>query len=139
MLQLLNDLTRHWQPWPELGKLSKQAERLFPETLATVMSGNRTPVNLYLSEGGAKVVVQVPGWDASWFDLTTEGNRLTLKGEVPESERKDRGYFRFERVVTLPFKMAPESVKATYRNGLLVVEVEKHIQELPKKIEVLSA
>ena len=139
MLQLINDLTRHWQPWTELERLSRNAERLLPETLSSVFSGNRAPANVYLSDNGAKVVVQLPGWDASWFDLTTEGNRLILKGEVPESQREGHGFYTFERQVTLPFKMAADTIKATYRDGLLFIEVDKHEQEKPKKISVVSA
>lgn len=139
MLQLLNDLTRAWKPWAELEQFSRNAERFVPNTLSSAFTGNRAPVNLYLSEDGAKVVMQVPGWEASWFDLTTEGNRLILKGLIPEDERKERGFHRFERHVSLPFRMAPESIKASYRDGLLLVEVEKHEQEKPKKISVLSA
>lgn len=139
MLQLLNDLTRAWQPWSELEQFSRNAERMLPHTLSAVFAGNRAPVNLYLNEDGAKVVAQLPGWDAAWFDLTTEGNRLILKGEIPEEARKENNFHRFERQVTLPFRMADDSVKASYTNGLLVVEVDKHEQEKPKKISVLSA
>jgi HSP20 family protein len=139
MLQLLNDLTRHWQPWSELERFSRNPERLLPDTLSAVFTGNRAPANVYLSENGAKVVVQLPGWEAPWFDLSTEGNRLILKGEVPEEERKERGFHTFERQVTLPFRMASDTIKATYRDGLLFIEVEKHEQEKPKKISVVSA
>lgn len=139
MLQLLNDLTRHWQPWPEIGKRSRNADRFLSDTFSHVFSGHRTPVNIYSDGQGAKVVVQIPGWEASWFDLSTEGNRLILKGEMPEEARKERGFHRFERQVTLPFKMAADTIQASYRNGLLTIEVEKHEQEKPKKISVVSA
>jgi HSP20 family protein len=137
MLQLLDHFTRNWNPWQVFDRLDDDLFRLTPSAFRFGAS-DRTPVNIYTGDQGAKVVVRLPGWQAEWFDLTVEGDRLLLKGQTPEGE--DQATEKsFQRMINLPFRIDPDSVRASYKNGLLLIEAEKHERELPRRIDVAVA
>ena len=139
MLQLLTDSLAHWNPWRELEPFHRDFGRIFPLSTNWSAATNQAPVNLYTGEEGAKAVFRLPGWLPEWFDLSVEGNKLLLKGEAPAGQTDRRESIRaFSRVLNLPFRVDPDSVRADYRNGLLTVHLQRHQDEQPKKITIAA-
>ncbi len=98
------------------------------------------PVNLYESEGIYLVCVDLSGVDKEKIDVEVQGGELTLRGhrQVPwlndkaqASESKLRVHVMeidhgsFCRTVELPPDAAQEQISATYRDGLLWIEIPK--------------
>ena len=101
-------------------------------------------VNLYETAGCYLVCVDLAGVDKEKIDVEVHENRLRLKGsravpmkedgneEAPDSDGKrvrvhlmeiDHG--SFTREVELPDNVNQEQIAATYRNGMLWIEIPK--------------
>jgi len=72
-----------------------------------------------------RVVVDMPGVEKE--DINIEATETELR---ISAERGDRKY---HKVVTLPCKVKPETAKATYKNGVLTVTIEKAEKEKKAK------
>ena len=93
------------------------------------------PVNVYTNETSVRVHLSLPGWEPEWIDLSVEGQRLHIKGETPE----ENVHKTFNRVINLPFRAAPDQVKAAFKNGILTIDLEKSEQDKPRKIAIEAA
>ena len=93
-----------------------------------------------------KVVVRLeaPGMDKEDFDLTVYGDHLVVRGEKHvETERTDGrfhvtecAYGRFERAIPLPEDVDSSSAHATYKSGVLRVELPKAAHRRRRTIKV---
>jgi HSP20 family protein len=88
-----------------------------------------------ISESAADMILraELPGMGESDFEVTVEGDVLTIHGEksaaaVEESRRRVRGETRsgsFTRSFQLPFEADADLVSASLRDGVLTVSVPK--------------
>lgn len=87
---------------------------------------------------------ELPGTDKEDVSVEVHDNVLTVKGEkkateVAEGERRhhiERVYGSFTRAFTLPSDVEGDAVKATFRNGVLTVEIPKAEEQKPKVVEI---
>lgn len=143
-----------WTVLNELERMRSDMDRLFgqvgggrPWRLAFLpgTAARRYPLlNVAETEGGYRVVALAPGVDPGSFEVTVKDNVLTVAGEkrptagvsAEEYHRSERAVGRFVRSVELPSPVDADKVKATYANGLLSVELEKHAAAKPRQITV---
>ncbi len=94
-----------------------------------------------------RAMIEVPGIEKEDLDLSVYSDKLVIKGVREESwEGPGRGevlclervYGRFERIILLPDPVLPERVRATLKNGILEVTLEKKIREIGKKSVVIE-
>jgi HSP20 family protein len=86
---------------------------------------------IYARDGKVVVRCDVPGVDPGDTHIALRGRTLTISGERKATEEirgeeywcREIAYGRFERTVTLPEEVDATVVRATYRNGVLNVEV----------------
>jgi HSP20 family protein len=86
----------------------------------------------------------LPGFKKEDFDISVQGNTLTLKGErKQEKERKEKGayfsekyYGAFSRTLEFPTEIQTDKVKASYKDGVLEVNLPKSESSKPKQISV---
>lgn len=81
------------------------------------------------------ICAEVPGMDEKDINVTLKDNQLIIEGEKKNEstdEDKKKGYFhsefsygRFYRAIPLSDEVDTEKVAATYKNGLLNVELSK--------------
>lgn len=79
------------------------------------------------------VKADIPGYDPKKVDIEVTPHALTLSSsERQEEERKERHYYRHERVqrsfsrtIELPSEISTENVKAQYKNGTLTITLPK--------------
>lgn len=87
---------------------------------------------------------ELPGLGKDDIEITLEENLLTLSGareleEQDEGEtyhRIERSYGKFSRSFTLPSQVDNTQVAATFKDGLLTIEVPKSEQAQPRKIDI---
>ena len=101
-------------------------------------------VDLY--EKGNKVIVraELPGIKPEEVDLSVDGNLLTIRGEKKqENEVKEKDYYRlersygsFQRTVELPAQVKADEARATYKDGVLEIELTKTEEAKKKKIKI---
>lgn len=108
---------------------------------------NRTwmpSVNIRETEQAFFVEAELPGLTKKDIDITLENNILKLSGErrfekdtTEESyHRVERSYGTFMRTFSLPSQVNAESVKATFKDGVLTIEVPKAEEAKPRKIAI---
>ena len=143
-----------WTVLGELDRMRADMDRLFGRTggvrpwrLAFLpgSGARRYPqVNMGETEGGYKVVALAPGVEPESFEVTVKDNVLTVAGEklaaadvkAEQFHRSERSAGRFVRSLELPSPVDPDQVKASYTNGLLTIELEKHQAAKPRQIPV---
>lgn len=83
------------------------------------------------TESEVRVTAELPGLEEKDFELTLEGDRLTIRGEK-RAEREDRrrgwqecSYGSFERTLVLPCEVEAEKASAEYEQGVLRVRLPK--------------
>jgi HSP20 family protein len=125
-------------------EMSRMLERMSKSSFGFVPSDAWQPaVNLYETEAAYLVCVDLAGIDKETVDLHVVDNRLALRGrrEVPPCPENlqaandvpcrakihlmeiDHG--PFTRDVELPSDVLHEHISASYRNGLLWIEIPK--------------
>ena len=97
-------------------------------------------------ENRGKVVVRLeaPGMDAKDFDVQVYGNILVLRGEKRSVQEAGHGTWRmrecaygaFERVFRLPAEVRAEAAAASYRRGVLRIELPKAKPDAPRHVTV---
>lgn len=82
---------------------------------------------------GYVVCAEVPGIKESDISVTLRDNNLVLEGErKSESRSEEEGFYRSEfsygsffRSIPLGDEVNPDSVRASYKDGILTVEMDK--------------
>ena len=89
------------------------------------------------------VKVEVPGMDEKDLKVNYEDGLLTVSGERQFDRRDERSYHRIERsygrfvrTFSLPRTADPARIMATYRNGVLEIEIPKKEESKPKQIQI---
>jgi len=95
------------------------------------------------------VCAEVPGMKESDINVTLEDNCLILQGErKSESKKEEEGYFSsefsygsFYRSIPLDEEVNPDSVKASYKDGLLTIDLDKvkESSHKTKKIPIMKS
>ena len=138
--------------WPNTGtrndmrRLRWDMDFLLGGTSGPVQS-NFPAMNVWAGDDGVIVTAEIPGILPENLDITVKGDRLTVSGdrnldELPEGaryNRRERGYGEFSRTLQLQYQADADNVEATFRNGILQIELPRLPEEKPKKIEIKSA
>lgn len=90
--------------------------------------------------------VEIPGVEARNIDVSLDGRRLTIKGEKKHEKkekdenfhRTERFYGQFQRIIELPAEIDPSKIDASYKRGVLKIELKKTKESQPKKINVIT-
>lgn len=134
-----------------LDRLHHELESAFgsnsqPASIRSVAAGTYPAINISTTPTSVEVCAFAPGIDAKKVDITLDRGVLTLSGErladLPKDSDKVSVYSRerlagsFRRAVNLPDDVDPNQVKATYRDGMLVISVARNESVQPKRIVV---
>lgn len=103
-------------------------------------------VDVYETENDVVALCEIPGVEKKDdININIHDNVLAVSGiinrtnEVKDENkvhRTERFYGRFQRSITLPAKVSPEGVKASYRNGVLEIKMPKEPPGQHKAIDV---
>ena len=122
---------RGWSPLNELFRLSDDLSS--PRLSFPVFTARQT-------EEAVFVQGVVPGFSRDDVNLTIEGDRLTIAGELPaleEGAEAPAGLARkFERQLTLPYRVDTEKADAKVENGILELRLPRVAEELPQRIAI---
>ncbi|MFT7773875.1 Hsp20/alpha crystallin family protein [Roseateles sp.] len=116
-----------------------------PSSIRSVASGTQPQINVGRTPQSVEVYAFAPGLDASKIEVTLDRGVLRLAGErvqaASSNERqrfyaRERATGRFDRTVSLPDDIDPDQVKASYRDGVLLVSIARREAEQPKRIAI---
>lgn len=145
----------------DFDELQQQLDRLlgtrsFSSSIRAVQRGTFPAVNIGITPEAVEIFAFAPGIDPSRLDVSVDKGLLTIAGErtvrnaqaqQPQQASNDRTTVyarersdgRFRRVVSLPEDADPDRVNATYRNGILRIQIQKREASRPRRIEVKDA
>ena len=140
-------LIRFRDPSRELTDLQTQMNQIFDHALGQSAGMDRswapaadmgeTPDELIVS-------VDLPGLSEKDIRVSITGDLLMIQGERPLREasreaspyRRERWFGKFERTFSLPIPVEAQRIRATYRDGVLVVRLPKAEGVKPKEIKI---
>jgi HSP20 family protein len=141
-----------WEPFRELSSLQTEMNRLFNTAFGDLPNGGTggaarrwmPPMDLLETDEHFVLRADLPGMTESDVNIELEDNVLTVSGErKAEHEDKREGFYRMERAfgsfsrsLTLPKGVDPETVNASFDQGVLEVRIPKPEQRKPRKINI---
>jgi len=141
-----------WDPFRDVEKLQNRINQMFDDSFGRTrdlddemsLCAWRPPVDIYETETGIVLAAELPGVGKENISIEVKDNILTLKGErtanpnIAEKNlyRQERCYGTFQRSFTLQQNIQPKLIKATFKDGVLKIEVPKPDEEQPKQITV---
>ncbi len=141
-----------WDPFRDVAELQNRINRMFDESFGRSrelddemsLRAWRPAVDIYEAENGIVVAVELPGVSKENVSVEVKDDVLTLKGErlanpaISEDNyyRRERLFGPFKRSFTLHQNIQPDLIKATFKDGILEIEIPRPLQEQPKQITV---
>jgi HSP20 family protein len=100
--------------------------------------------DLFEDEKRVVARLEVPGMDKDDLDIEVQGDELIVRGEKRFEREDSEGRYRmlqcaygsFRRAFSLPTEVAIDEAKATYKNGVLRIELPKAKPGKPHKVVV---
>ena len=132
-------------PWADLERMENEMNRVLSR-FASPSVGEFPSVNIWADTDEATVTSEIPGINPEALEISVAGKTLTLRGSrdaepvtAEESyHRRERWYGQFSRAIELPFTVEADKVKATFRKGVLYINLPRAEAEKPKKITIKS-
>ncbi len=145
----MTELVRWQDPFRDLVSLRDAMDRLFEESfvrpfgwVAPAESG--LALDMYETDEDLVVKAALPGVSPENVDVTIEGDRLRIEGEVKADEEMDKGkihvrerrYGKFSRAILLPTEVQTDKAKAEFKDGILTLTLPKAEEMKPKRIKI---
>lgn len=140
-----------WEPFRNGADIQTEVNRLFDTFFGRPSSasaqGGRAwapAVDMYETKDDLMLTVELPGVREKDVAVSITGDLLVIKGERRfEQEVKEqsflhveRTYGKFERLIQLPMPVQSDKIKATYRDGVLLIQLPKVEAVKPKEIKI---
>ena len=140
-----------WDPFRNIVALQDRINRLFEDAFPRNAEEEdlasctwRPPVDIFEEDNGFVVQVDLPGVNKEDVTVEIKNNLLLIQGRRQvESDVEDDRYYRrertcgtFQRSFSLRTAVAPDSIKASFKNGVLTIRIPHPEEQKPKKISV---
>lgn len=140
-----------WDPFRNITTLQDRINRLFDDAFPRsadieddLVCAWRPMVDIYETEQGVVIQVDLPGVEKQDVSVEIKDGILTIKGErKADTSVNEQSYYRrertcgsFQRNFTLRNMVAPDQIKASFKNGVLKVQIPKPEEEKPKQVNV---
>ena len=108
----------------------------------TAGSGPFPPINVFQQGEDILAIVELPGVDKEELKIEAKENTIRISGTkalaYPEGSvhRRERASGEFDRTISLPVNLAPDGIKAEYRNGLLALLLPRADRDKPRSIKI---
>lgn len=144
-------MAQQWNPLQDLVVLQDRMNRLFED--ATQRRSQAEPAgdeferadwtpaaDIYETESGFLLALDLPGIDREALEIDAEDNRLIVKGTrmITESKqhRTERPRGKFLRTFSVPGSVDQSKIGAEYKDGVLQIRLPKRTEQKPKKIDI---
>ncbi len=135
---------RYWDPFSEMRRLMREMDDVFDnrEVFSSSDWNLRLPLSDIEDKGDSLVLTaELPGMRKEDINIEVDKDSVTISAERKvSSENEDRDYYccersysGYKRAFALPTGIDPESVEASYDNGLLKLTLKKAGSESGKK------
>ena len=119
-------------------------DRIYPEWRRDAGEEVTPSIDFSEKDGKYYLTAELPGIEKEDISITIENGYVTLSGKKEEKKEekgsdyylKETSYGSFSRSFKLPGKVAEEKVNASYKDGVLTVEMPHEEEAETKKIEI---
>ena len=141
-----------WDPFRDVETLQNRINLMFEDCFGRTRDPDdemslcawRPAVDIYETDNGIVLAAELPGVGKENVSVEVKDNILTLKGERTANPdlrqenfyRRERCYGTFQRSFTLQQNIQPGLIKATFKDGVLQIEIPKPVEEQAKQITV---
>ena len=143
-----------WDPYREFRSAQDRFNRLFGTTTPArrdreeelSLGAWMPPVDIAEDKDKITLTAELPGFHEDQVEIEMEAAVLTIRGERKFEEEKEgdgrnyhrveRAYGQFVRSFTLPNNVERDNIKASFSNGLLVIEMPKREEAKAKQIRI---
>ena len=145
-------MSQPWNPLQDLLVLQDRMNRLFEdatqrrareesEVTDDVERSDYTPAaDVYETETGYLIAMDLPGISRDALELEVEENRLIVKGtrviEELKQHRAERPHGRFVRTFSVPGSVNQSGITADYKDGVLQITLPKHNEPKAQRVEI---
>jgi HSP20 family protein len=145
-------MSQQWNPLQDLVVLQDRMNRLLEDATqrrnqADAGTGDEfersdwTPASdIYETESGYLIALDLPGIDRSALEIDIDDNRLVVKGTraIAQSRqhRTERPRGKFLRTYSVPGSVDQAKIAAEYKDGVLQISLPKRTEQKPKKIDI---
>jgi HSP20 family protein len=146
----LRDLVlEHRLPFHDFGALQTRLARMMDEILrerTRLPTLTSPPIDVTETDGSYVVTAEVPGVKRDDLTVECKDGAITIRGEK-KSEREEtrekarlleRAYGAFSRSLTLPSDADVERMNASFKEGVLRIEVQKKPEAKAKTVAIKS-
>jgi HSP20 family protein len=136
---------RPWDPFADFRQMQERMDHFFDKDFRAFnnslpgLSGSpfnsSFSNNLDMKDEDGKLIFEltIPNLNRTNLDVSVEGQSLKVTGDLEQKNEsnKDEKFFQsrqsqhFERYLTLPVPVKPESLKVDYNNDSLIISIEK--------------
>ncbi|GAB6905004.1 conserved hypothetical protein [Desulfosarcina cetonica] len=141
-----------WDPFGNIATLQDRINKLFEDSFPQQLADDGTfppcawtpHVDIYENETGFFIEVDLPGVRKEDVIIEVKNNVMTISGQRekdPAHEsanyyRRERICGRFYRTFSLHAMIAPEDIKAKFKNGVLTIEIPRPQPDPTRQISV---
>ena len=108
-------------------------------------AANRPEVNIKETEGGFELEVAAPGLNKEDFKLEVEGQILSISANKQLAQEEEQGVYKrrefsyasFRRSFELPKNIDADGISAAYEQGILKVQLPKHLSVKPEAKQIV--
>jgi len=113
----------------------------FPEQTQTVPP---TPTNVLETDEGYRIQLALPGFKKNQIHLRVDDDVLMISAKVnPKQKEESKRYHKheifsasFEKSILLPEDVNDDDIKATFKDGLLDIELPKSDHPIKSSLEI---
>ena len=101
-------------------------------------------IDIKESDNLFQIKADIPGLTKKDIKVSLKGDQLTISGErkkISDNENdhyhyRERSIGKFKRSFNLPESINKDKIQASFKNGILSIELEKHEEIVPKEMEI---
>jgi HSP20 family protein len=110
---------------------------------ATTSRGPYPPINVFQKDDNFAAIIEPPGANRNELQIQAKENTIRISGKKAVDyaqnvsvHRRERVSGDFDRTLTLPIAIDPDSVKAEYRDGVLALFIPRAESDKPRTIAI---
>ncbi|MEC5425630.1 Hsp20/alpha crystallin family protein [Virgibacillus sp. C22-A2] len=134
-------------PFKQMSDWKKNMDHFFGDKFWTEFEGTIKPtippINMYKSDNELTCIVNMPGLDDMHkIDIYVDYATLELKGSIDMENaggtvvQEEILQGVFDRTISLPFPVRSDKIKATYKSGLMYIQLHRLISDTSRKHRV---
>jgi HSP20 family protein len=142
-----------WDPFSNIATLQDRINRLFEDAFPRTADDEedlsagaawRPYTDIFETESGVTILMDLPGVEKEDVSVEVKENILSISGnrtceaavEEKKYYRRERSCGSFKRSFGMRGTIAPEKIKASFKNGVLKIELAKPLEEKPRQVSV---